>query len=424
MKVLVIGSGGREHALAWRLRRSKSVSEVVTTPGNPGSATVGSNIVASSNTPHGYLELAKSMGIDLTVVGPEAPLVAGVVDVFESAGLKIVGPAQAAAQLEGSKIFAKDFMRRAGIPTARYISAYTLSDALQALSEFSFPVVLKADGLAAGKGVIIAASQAEAEQALRGLFSGDLVGAAGSSVVIEECLVGEEVSFMALSDGDNVLPLAASQDHKRVFDNDEGPNTGGMGAYSDDRILTASQRQEITNIAVRPVIEQMKAEGTPFKGFLYAGLMMTRKGPQVLEYNVRLGDPETQALLHRMDGDFGETLWLTANGRITEASFHFREDPSVCVVMAAANYPATPHTGDRITGIDAAEALGATVFHAGTKLTTNGLATSGGRVLGVTHSGSTLPDAIENAYRAVEKIHFDGMHYRRDIGAKGLVRWQ
>lgn len=424
MKVLVIGGGGREHAIAWRLSRSASVKEVFVTPGNPGSSKVATNVAPETNTPQGYFDLATRLGVGLTVVGPEAPLVDGVVDVFEAGGLAVFGPSQAAAQLEGSKIFAKRFMDRAAIPTARFIATTDPVEARAALNEFEYPLVIKADGLAAGKGVVIVQSKSEAQETLNAMFGGTLVGAAGSRVVIEEFLEGEEVSFIALCDGERVLALEPSQDHKTIFENDEGPNTGGMGAYSDSRILDQVSRESIITTVMQRTVDVMKAEGTPFRGFLYAGLMMTASGPKVLEFNVRLGDPETQALLHRLDCDFGALLYAAAQGRMDASLLKFRDEPSVCVVMAAAGYPGKVRTGDAISGIDDAEATGATVFHAGTKLNDGALVTSGGRVLGVTHSGITLQQAIDNTYAAVDKIRFDGMQIRRDIGRKGLKRWQ
>ncbi len=416
MKILVIGSGGREHAIAWRLAASESVDKVYAAPGNPGMARVAECVPTGGGAPEDYRKLAEAVGADLTVVGPEAPLVAGVVDAFRARNLRIVGPTRQAAQLEGSKIFAKQFMARAGIPTARSVTVDNAVDARRQMGGFGYPVVLKADGLAAGKGVIIARNQAEAEQALSGLLSGELVGAAGSRVVIEEFLVGEEVSFIAICDGQNAVPLEPTQDHKAVFDGDQGPNTGGMGAYCDSRILDAAMTRLVMDTVVRPTVDRMAAEGAPFTGFLYAGLMMTAGGPQVLEYNVRLGDPETQPILYRMEGDFAAVL-------AGEAAPRWRNDPSVCVVMAASGYPAKPRTGDAISGIEQAEATGAEVFHAGTRMGAAGLETSGGRVLGVTASGATLEQAIAHAYRAAGQVRFGGAHYRKDIGAKGLKRW-
>lgn len=416
MKILVIGSGGREHAIAWRLAASESVDKVYAAPGNPGIARVAECVRPAGAAPEDYLKLAEAVGADLTVVGPEAPLVAGVVDAFRARKLRIVGPTRRAAQLEGSKIFAKQFMARAGIPTARSVTVDNAVDARRQMGGFGYPVVLKADGLAAGKGVIIARNQAEAEQALSGLLSGELVGAAGSRVLIEEFLVGEEVSFIAICDGKNAVPLEPTQDHKAVFDGDQGPNTGGMGAYCDSRILDAAMTRRVMDTVVRPTVDLMAAEGAPFTGFLYAGLMMTSDGPKVLEYNVRLGDPETQPILFRMEGDFAAVL-------AGEAAPRWRNDPSVCVVMAASGYPAKARTGDPISGIEQAEVGGAKVFHAGTRLGAAGLESSGGRVLGVTASGATLEQAIANSYRAVGHVRFDGAHYRKDIGSKGLKRW-
>ena len=423
MKVLVLGSGGREHAIAWKLSISPSVSTVYSIPGNPGCASVATCVPTGSTTPEAYLALAQQLGADLTIVGPEAPLVDGVVDLFQSNGLLVFGPAQAAAQLEGSKSFSKRFMQRAGIPTARFLTAANPKEAATALEHFACPLVIKADGLAAGKGVVICSDRTTAQATLDGMFAGTLVGDAGSKVLIEEFLTGEEVSFIGLSDGERVLPLEPSQDHKTIFDGDQGPNTGGMGAYSDSRILTAEQRDFAMRKVMDRTVQQMKAEGTPFRGFLYAGLMMTDRGPMVLEFNVRLGDPETQALLHRMDCDFGALLFEAAKGRVQPSLLNFKPDPSICVVLAAHGYPGKVRKGDVITGIAAAEATGASVFHAGTAIQNNQLVTNGGRVLGVTHSGPTLQAAIDNAYAACAHIHFDGMQIRHDIGAKGLKRW-
>lgn len=424
MKVLVLGSGGREHAIAWRLQQSPSVSQVFVAPGNPGSAGVAECLSITYTTPVDFLNAARRCGADLVVSGPEAPLVDGVADLFEKEGILFFGPSQAAARLEGSKIFAKKFMERAGIPTARFAATESLDEAKAALDEFTYPVVVKADGLAAGKGVVICDSRRDAEQTLEAMFAGQLVGAAGARVVLEEFLTGEEVSFIGVSDGERIVSLEPSQDHKRIFDNDEGPNTGGMGAYSDSRILTADERALIERTIMQRTIDRMREEGTPFRGFLYAGLMMTARGPMVLEYNVRLGDPETQALLHRMEGDFGALARTAAEGRVDAQYLRFRAEPSVCVVLAAAGYPGKPRTGDAITGIEEAERRGAVVFHAGTKMQEGRLVTAGGRVLGVTSRGGTLAEAIQRAYEACEAIRFDGMQFRRDIGRKGLRRWE
>lgn len=417
MKVLVIGSGGREHAIAWRLSQEPFV-RVYAAPGNPGIAQIATCIPLSDGSPEEYLSAAESEDIDLTIVGPEAPLVAGTVDLFRSHGRKIFGPTQAAAQLEGSKAFAKEVMTQAGVPTARHVTATDAESYARALDEIGCPCAIKADGLAAGKGVILVQTRDEAEAAIA-----TLTKSVGPRLVIEELLTGEEVSFIVLSDGTHVLPLDASQDHKRIFDDDQGPNTGGMGSYSDGRILTPQQTTQVLEAAVFPVIDYLHRTGTPFTGFLYAGLMMTAEGPKVLEYNVRLGDPETQSLLHRIKGGFANALNAAASGDLSGTSLEWKGEPSVCVVLASAGYPEKARTGDTISGIAEAEASGAAVFHAGTRLNRKRLETGGGRVLGVTASGTNLPGAIANAYRATAAIHFEGMQYRKDIGRKGLKRW-
>jgi len=402
---MVIGSGGREHALVWKLSQSPLCDKVLAVPGNPGIATVAQCVQPPAATPQALAELARDAGVDLTIVGPEAPLVAGIVDAFRASGLRIIGPTAAAARLEGSKVFAKQFMQAAGIPTARFRIASGPAEAPRLLDTFGYPVVLKADGLAAGKGVIVAEDRAQALAALEQLPPGPLV--------IEEYLTGEEVSFITICNGTRAVALEPTQDHKRVYDADRGPNTGGMGAYSDSRILSLAERTRIMETIIQPTLERMHQLGCPFSGFLYAGLMMTADGPKVLEFNVRLGDPEAQPLMYRMHSDFLATL-------VEGAPMEWSPEPSVCVVLAAAGYPGKPRTGDPITGIDT---CGATVFHAGTRLTESGLVTAGGRVLGVTASGPDLPTAIRNTYEAVRKIHFPGMHYRTDIGSKGLKRW-
>jgi phosphoribosylamine--glycine ligase len=408
MKVLVIGGGGREHALAWKLARNPAV-EVFGTPGNPGIAQVGTCVPARAGRPEEYLAVAASVGADLTVVGPEAPLVGGVVDAFRAAGRLVFGPTRDAARLEGSKVFAKNFLSQRGIPTARYAIADTPDEARRELARFGFPVVLKADGLAAGKGVVVVHDNHGADLALNTLKG---------QLVIEEFLTGEEVSFIVLSDGRDVIPLAPTQDHKAVFDNDAGPNTGGMGAYCDSRILSEEATREILDRVIRPTVE-----ATHFTGFLYAGLMMTAEGPKVLEFNVRLGDPETQPLMHRLDGDLAEILEAGARGELARVHLAWKPGPSVCVVLASGGYPGSYATGKPITGVAEAEGDGAVVFHAGTRLGFNGLETAGGRVLGVTASGADLPEAIERTYAAARHIQFEGVHYRTDIGRKGLRRY-
>jgi phosphoribosylamine---glycine ligase len=408
MKILVIGSGGREHALAWKLSQSAAVEKLYATPGNPGMAQCGECILAGDGSPGALVAVAESVEADLTVVGPEAPLVDGVVDAFRAAGRAVVGPTAEQARLEGSKIFAKDFFRRCRIPTAEFVSAATHEEARSALDRFRFPVVIKADGLAAGKGVVIASNRPEAERAVESL---------GPHLIVEEFLEGEEVSFIALSDGRDILPLAPTQDHKRVNDGDTGPNTGGMGAYCDSRILTEAETERILETIIRPTVE-----ATRFTGFLYAGLMMTGDGPKVLEFNVRLGDPETQPLMHRMTTDFAPVLMSAARGELGRHSLAWRRGASVCVVLASGGYPGAYTTGARIQGLEAAAATGATVFHAGTRMGRNGIETSGGRVLGVTAGGEDLRTAIDHTYKAVREIRFAGMHYRTDIGRKGLER--
>lgn len=408
MKVLILGGGGREHALAWKLAQSPEVA-VFAAPGNPGISSIGTCLPAGDGTPQACAALAESIGADLTVVGPEAPLVAGVVDEFRARGLRILGPDRRAAQLEGSKVFAKNFFVQSHIPTAAYILAENEAEARKAIDRFGFPVVLKADGLAAGKGVVIAHDRAEAMAALPSLRG---------RLVIEEFLTGEEVSFIALCDGRDAVPLAPTQDHKTVFDGDTGPNTGGMGAYCDDAILTAPQARQILERVILPTVE-----ATGFTGFLYAGMMMTAAGPKVLEFNVRLGDPETQPLMHRMASDFLPALMAAADGALAGTRIGWNPGPSVCVVLASGGYPGAYPTGKPIHGIEAAEAAGAVVFQAGTRMGAAGIETAGGRVLGVTASGADLASAIDAAYHAAARIRFDGMHYRRDIGRKGLGRY-
>lgn len=412
MKTLIIGGGGREHALAWRLAKSPAVREILVCPGNPGTAQVATCIPAPHDV-SAYPDIAEAYGVDLTIVGPEGPLVVGVADQFHARRLTIIGPTRAAARLEGSKIFTKRLCEEAGIPTARSVQAVSYEDAREALKKFGMPVVVKADGLAAGKGVTVAQTQDEALAAVERL---------GPELVIEEFLEGEEVSFIGITNGLIFLPFAPSQDHKRVFDGDSGPNTGGMGAYCDPRILTRAQSAQIIDRIIDPTLARMRKDGNPFFGFLYAGLMMTADGPKLLEFNVRLGDPEAQALLHSFSGDFAEILNMIVRGEGSVFANAWSV-PSVCVVLAADGYPEQPRTGDAITGIAEAEAAGAVVFQAGTRMKDGVLETSAGRVLGVTAGGSSLEAAIESAYQAASKIRFEGMQYRTDIGRKGLKRW-
>ena len=423
MKILVIGSGGREHALTWKLRESGLMEEIYCAPGNAGIAQEAECRPVDISNPEQILELTNELKADLTVVGPEAPLVAGVVDEFKRAGRMIVGPTRAAAQLEGSKIFAKQFMQRHSIPTARFKVAESFDRAIKALGEFGLPVVIKGDGLAAGKGVVVAHTREEAEKTLDEFMRQRTLGSAGERVILEETLVGEELSFIILTDGRAILPLVPTQDHKAVFDNDQGPNTGGMGAYSEDSILDESLRAEIIRNIVAPTLVGMAVEGTPYQGFLYCGLMLTARGPKVLEYNVRMGDPEAQPIVMRLRSDLVELLVATNEGRLATLEPHWSPNPSVCVVLASKGYPGRPEVGKVINGVAAAEAYGGVkVFHAGTKFQNFQLLSTGGRVLGVTATAEDLPRAVACAYTAVSKIEFEGMHFRRDIGAKGLSR--
>ena len=423
IRVLVLGSGGREHGLVWKLRQSPRIEQVYCVPGNAGIAQETTLERGDILRPPEMAELAQRLGADLTVVGPEAPLVAGVVDEFQMRGLRIVGATQVAARLEGSKIFAKQFAQRHGIPTAESVVCEHPQDARQHLARFGFPVVLKADGLAAGKGVVVAADSRQAEATLEKMLAGELVGEAGRRLVLERFLAGEEVTFTVVTDGETALALAPTQDHKPVFDNDQGPNTGGMGAYCEDGILSEALRQRIMDKIVQPTLAGMAAEGTPYRGILYFGLMITAEGPRLLEYNVRFGDPETQPLMMRLTSDLVPMLEAAAGGGLAAIRPEWSDGATVCVVAASGGYPDEFARDKPITGLGEAEALPAVkVFHSGTRLRDGQYVTAGGRVLGVTAGGSDLREAISRAYGAVEKIHFEGIHYRRDIGRKGLNR--
>lgn len=423
MKILVLGSGGREHALAWKLHESQQMEELYCAPGNAGIAQEAECLPIDLAQTKEIVGLAKQVHADLTVVGPEAPLVAGVVDEFEKEGLAIIGPSKAAARLEGSKIFAKEFMRRHNIPTARFEVAETCEEAIKILARFPLPVVVKADGLAAGKGVVVAHDPAEAEQAVDSFMRRKTLGDAGQRVVIEECLTGDETSFIVLTDGRAILPLVPTQDHKALLDGDRGPNTGGMGAFSDDAILSEPLHDEILRSIVAPTLVGMEMEGSPYRGFLYCGLMMTLSGPMLLEYNVRLGDPEAQPILMRLRSDLAHLLVASREGQLATADVHWSPNPSVCVVLASKGYPGKPETGKVITGYEAVEALGGVkIFHAGTCFQDHQLLTSGGRVAGVTAIAEDLPAAIQRAYAGVSKLQFEGMQYRKDIGEKALRR--
>ncbi|HTV65947.1 MAG TPA: phosphoribosylamine--glycine ligase [Bryocella sp.] len=421
MKVLVLGGGGREHALVWKLRQSPRITKLYCAPGNGGIAADAECVAADLKDVSSLVQLANRLRPDLTIVGPELPLASGIVDEFQSQGWPIFGPTRAATRLESSKSFAKEFMQRHRIPTGKYSVCSSPQQIPEALKLFHTPVVVKADGLAAGKGVVLAQSKEEAQRVAEEMLSGRTLGDAGSRVVFEECLEGEELSFLVMSDGERVVPLVATQDHKRVFDNDQGPNTGGMGAYSTDQIVDAQMREWLMSHIVRPVIAGMKAEGAPYKGILYCGIMMTATGPMVLEFNCRFGDPETQPIMMRLESDLLEAIEAAVAGRASDGDFRWSPEPAVCVVMASGGYPSAFEAGKLITGIDEADRMyGVKVFHAGTNRRDNAYYSSGGRVLGVTARGNDLPDAVERAYDAVMKIRFDGMHYRKDIAARGL----
>jgi len=421
MKILVIGSGGREHALAWKLRQSPRVEQVFCLPGNGGICQEATCVPGDPKNIEGLLAAAHQIRPDITVVGPELPLSLGLVDEFTRRGLKIFGPTQAAAQLESSKSFAKEFMQRYNIPTAHYAVVTSEDELRKSLGLFATPLVVKADGLAAGKGVVIAQTKEEAAVAGAEMFSGKLLGAPVQRVVLEEFLVGDELSFLVLSDGDRVAPLVASQDHKRIGDGDTGANTGGMGAYSIDSLADPAMVEWLLNHIARPVVAGMKAEGAEYRGILYCGLMMTARGPMVLEFNCRFGDPETQAVLMRLDSDLLEAVEACVEGRVSDGVFKWSADASCCVVVAAGGYPGGYVSSKVINGLDrAAEMKDVKVFHAGTSKRDGQIYTSGGRVLGVTARAPKLQDAIAKAYEAAGVIRFDEMYYRKDIGARAL----
>lgn len=423
MKVMVIGGGGREHALAWKLRQSPRVSEVLLAPGNGGTASEPGlrNVAVDANCVEALVELAQRESVDLTVVGPEGPLVAGVVDAFEAAGLRIFGPRRAAAQLEGSKAFAKEFLARHRIPTADYAVFDALAPALAYVRERGAPIVVKADGLAAGKGVVVAMSLGEAERALIDIFGGS-VGAAGARVVVEEFLDGEEASYIVIADGQHALPMATSQDHKRRDDGDRGPNTGGMGAYSPAPVVTAEVDARVRREVIAPTLAGMAADGAPFSGFLYAGLMISRDGtPKVLEFNVRFGDPETQPIMLRLRSDLVDLIEAALEGRLDVASAEWDPRPALGVVLAAPGYPEAPRTGLPLAGLPKTD-TDSHVFHAGTRLESEGLLTSGGRVLTVCALGDDLQEARDRAYRLIHGIRSEGAFFRHDIGARALAR--
>lgn len=418
MKIFVIGGGGREHALVWRLRKGAGVEKVWCAPGNGGIATEAECVAADPGDVNALVKLAETLHPDLTVVGPELPLVNGLVDAFAERNWRVVGPRKQAAQLEGSKVFTKEFLQRHNIPTAEMYGVYdSPGDAYSALCAVDWPVVIKADGLCAGKGVFVAPNPDAATDFIERVMEKNELGAGGKLVMFEEALEGEELSFILLTDGERYAPLVPTRDHKRVFDNNEGPNTGGMGAYSSDELLPEKLRHVITSSIVEPTMKGLAADGIRYQGFLYVGLMLTKEGPKVLEFNCRLGDPETQAIAARMNFDLAEVLADVAEGKLQPEKLKWKAGASACVVLASGGYPGKFETGKEIRGLEEAATFpDVKVLHAGTKRDANKIVTNGGRVLGVTATGESLDAALQKAYQAAGKIQFDGMHYRRDIG--------
>jgi len=423
MKILVIGGGGREHTLVWKIAQSPLVDKIYCAPGNPGIAELAECVHIGADEITALCEFAQAEEIDLTVVGPEVPLTMGIVDTFQAAGLEIFGPDKAAAQIEGSKKFSKDLMARYNIPTAAYQSFSDHTQAVAYIREQGAPIVVKADGLAAGKGVIVAMTEEQAIAAVDDIMLDQVFGDAGASVVIEEFMAGEEASFFAFTDGKNILPLASSQDHKRVNDNDEGPNTGGMGAYSPAPVVTDKLYQIIVDTIVKPTVVGMAEDGCPYSGILYVGLMIKDGKPRVVEYNARFGDPEAQPLLMRMKSDIVPVLQACARGKLQQKTIEWYDKAAVCVVLASGGYPGTYEKGLPISGLDdAAKISDLMVFHAGTAVKDGHIVNQGGRVLGVTGLGDNVREAIDKAYVGVKVIHWDGVHYRGDIGARALNR--
>jgi phosphoribosylamine--glycine ligase len=423
MKVLVIGGGGREHAIVWKLSRSRHVDKIYCTPGNAGISEMAECIDIGTNDFDALLDFVKYEWVDLTIVGPEEPLARGIVDAFEKEGRRILGPNRTAAQLESSKVFAKDFMKRYGIPSSEYrvFSSYVHAEDYVRMK--GTPIVIKADGLAAGKGVFVADNMDEAIKALKLIMRERIFGEAGNKVVIEECLIGEEASFMAFCDGKTLRPMASSQDHKRIFDGDKGPNTGGMGAYSPAPAVTRGMEAEIMEKIMWPVLRGLKAEGITYKGVLYAGLMIKDNSPYVLEFNCRMGDPETQPVLLRMDADLADVAFAVSEGKLSEIEMRWLPESSVCVVLSSKGYPGNYEKGKIVKGLDDLKGRkDVCVFHAGTSFRDGNIVTSGGRVLGVTAVGADIRNARDKAYEAIEKIHFEGMHYRKDIADRALER--
>jgi phosphoribosylamine---glycine ligase len=423
MKVLVVGGGGREHALCWKIAQSPLVEQLYCAPGNPGIADVAECVHIGADEIDALCEFASAEKIDLTIVGPEVPLTMGIVDTFQAAGLDIFGPNKAAAQVEGSKGFSKDLMARHNIPTAAYRSFTDHAEAVAYIKEQGAPIVVKADGLAAGKGVIVAMTEEQAIAGVDDIMLDKVFGSAGASVVIEEFMDGEEASFFAFTDGKNILPLASSQDHKRVNDNDAGPNTGGMGAYSPAPVVTDALYDVIVDTVVKPTIDGMAQDGCPYSGILYVGLMIKEGQPRVVEYNARFGDPEAQPLLMRMKSDIVPVLLACARGELGQEKIEWHDKAAVCVVMASGGYPSAFEKGRSISGLDAAgEIDDLVVFHAGTSFSDGEIVNNGGRVLGVTGLGSTVKEAIDKAYQGVSVVDWQDVHYRKDIGARALNR--
>ena len=423
-RVLVIGNGGREHALVWKLASERAVSEIVCAPGNAGISRVARCIPVDPADAHAVAAIARREEIDFTIIGPELPLSRGVADVFAAEGDLLFGPTQRAARLESSKVFAKEFMHRCNVPTARYKACDNASQALAVLrsGEFAFPVVLKADGLAAGKGVVIAPDLHDAEAQVQSMMIDKRFGQAGARLVIEELLVGREASFFVLSDGTRALPLGSAEDHKRVFDNDAGPNTGGMGAYAPSSLFDSAMQTRVMNEIVFPVLEGMRSEGSEFRGILFVGLMLTAEGPKVIEFNVRLGDPEAQVILPMITDDLSTLFMSAAAGELDTPRVSIDGQPRVGIVLASGGYPDTYETGKVIHGLNVAETVpGVNIFHSGTAKRGSDIITAGGRVLTVVASGENYRTAIDRAYDAASKIQFEGMHYRKDIGAKALI---
>lgn len=419
MKILVIGSGGREHALCWKLAQHPD-AEIYAAPGNIGMIDVATLVNIKVDDIQGLVDFAKAEAIDLTVVGPELPLTLGVVDAFQEAGLACFGPNKAAARLEGSKAFSKELMKKYNIPTAAFDTFTEVAPAKAFVDEIGVPCVVKADGLAAGKGVIICMTREEADKAIEDMLSDHAFGDASATIVIEEYMEGPEVSVLAFADGKHVLPMVSAQDHKRIFDGDKGPNTGGMGAYSPAPVYTEELSKLVNETIIAPTIAAMAAEGAPFTGILYTGLMLTEKGPRVLEYNVRFGDPETQPIMVRMKSDIVDLFQACLDGTLDQATLEWYDEAAVCVIMASGGYPASSEKGVPIHGLDTISEEEAIVFHSGTALKDGQIVTNGGRVLGVTAKDTTIKGAIDKAYAAVEKITFDHMQFRRDIGARAL----